>query len=68
MTLTDSERVKFADYLDACAGDSEGIARQMESLPGPMMEALVKRERAMVAAYRIVAARLRDAESMKVGG
>jgi hypothetical protein len=64
MTLTDAERLKFADYCDRSAADAEGIAKQMATLPGPMMEVLVKRERAKAAAYRIVSNHLRNAESM----
>ena len=66
MTLTDSERLKFVDYLDECADNAEGIAKQMASLPGPMMEVIAKRERNFAAAYRIVANRLRDVETMSV--
>ncbi len=64
MILTDAERLKFIDYLDTCANDGEGIAKQMETLPGPAMAAMAKRERAIMAAYRIVANRLRDTQSM----
>jgi hypothetical protein len=64
MLLTDSERQKFADYLEVDADSSDGIARQAEKIPG--MSELVRKLRAEAAACRIVAAKLKSIESQSV--
>ena len=64
MLLTNQERGKFALYCDNCAETAKGMAGQMEKLSGPVMVELVKRENLKVAAFSIVAAELRSAESM----
>ena len=66
ISLTDSERNKFAEYLDHEAIGNEGLAKQMEKLPGPMTLEIAKRYRAEAAAMLLIASRLRNTEAQNV--
>lgn len=65
MLLTDAERERFATYLELEAESDEGIATQMETLPH-VPQALVKKLRTEGMAAKIIAAKLRSAESMSI--
>jgi hypothetical protein len=65
--LTDAERAKFAEYLEADIQSSEIIIRQMEGFRG-LPSALVARMSAEVAAMKIVARRLRNTTGERIEG
>ncbi len=60
LLLTAAERQRFADWLDREADAGQAIAGQFEKLNPAVAEALLKRERAEVAAAKIIAAKLRS--------
>ena len=65
MILTAEERTKFADYLEQCAMDSEGIAVQLEKLDQGSI-AKAKKLRLEASAQRIVSAILRTTETERI--
>jgi len=66
MLLTDAERARFAEYLEAESTSADAIGEQMAKLGGLPAE-LAKRERIYAAACRMVAAKLRPGEAMTIG-
>jgi hypothetical protein len=66
LLLTDAERERFAAYLEHEAATDEGIVTQMENIHVP--EAMIRRVRAEAAAARMVAAKLRAAETQTISG
>ena len=63
--LTAIERDRFAAWLEREAASDEGIARQMEVVPGSaILPEVIKRYRMEAAAARIVARRLRATEDV----
>jgi hypothetical protein len=64
LLLSDAERVRFADWLEWEADQSDGMAAQMDKLNDGMMRHLAKVHRTEAAAMRLILKRLRDTESM----
>lgn len=66
LLLTDSERERFAAWLEREAASSNGIAEQAEKL-GPAMAPLIARERAESAAALLIARKLRATVTDSIG-
>lgn len=64
ITLSQAERDKFASWLEQDAEMSRGIIRKMEELPGS--ELLTGRFKLELAAFLVVAAKLRSIEEMTI--
>lgn len=66
MLLSDAERDRFASWLERNADSARAIFRQLENLPhaAPLATSL-KQE---IAASLIIAKKLRETESMSIGG
>lgn len=64
--LTDTERERFATWLEQDAAGSNGLAKQADRLPPSVGVPLAKRLRTEAAAQLIVAAKLRNTQSMTV--
>lgn len=60
-TLTEEERLKFADYLEHDSSVTEGLIEQMKKIQ--TMEIVIKSKTAEMHAQRIVARMLRRTES-----
>ena len=58
MILELRERLRFIEYCKTQAESSKAIARQLEKMPGPAGEEMVKREKMKAAGYSIVAMEL----------
>lgn len=61
LLLSESERHRFASYLEREAIDTEQIIVEMQKLGGPL-EGLIRQRKAESAAQRIVARMLREVE------
>ena len=66
MILDDRERQKFIEWLEMTAETCRGMAEQMEKLPSPAMQELIKRERFKAAACLLIASDLKGAEVMTI--
>ena len=66
--LTDAERDRFATWLEQEAETGELMAAQMDKMAGPHFVLLAKKERVEAMSAKIVAKKLRETQSMTVGG
>lgn len=64
IALTDSERERFAAYLEQEAATMDGLIEQMRRINVP--EALIKHKQAEAYAQRIMAKALRNTETVNV--
>jgi len=62
--LTDEERRRFVDYLEDDATSTDGIVQQMESIHTPAF--IVQKFKAEAIAMRMVAAKLRTTETVRL--
>ena len=66
MVLTETERIKFAEWCEMQADSNEGIARQAGKIGMP--EPLLRMLDAETQAMRVVANKLRNTESQEIKG
>lgn len=68
MILDDKEKERFITWLEITAESCRIIAEQFEKLPGPEPTTeLIRREKQKAAACLIIAADLKNAESISIG-
>jgi len=64
--LSPQERETFARYCEEETFAIEGLATQMESTPGNVIDTVIKHYRLRAAAYALVAKDMRGIEEMKL--